>query len=256
MKAALSVTALACLSLFAATATTTIGQTGHVTVTPPKKDGNENITVAFVLPDESGTSSISATAFGLNGKKKNADDDEQTTAEEKATELAGALQEAIDAEDQRRKNEVPPLDPTGLSATANLDSVDVSLPGGKIKKLEKTNNTREPRDTSMVTPGEGQIALGSVTLNGEISGAASEQNGTAQLWLQVGWEEYLIPTTQGMTLRELITEVQRVLELGGHRVTTDGGSRLSVVLPLGAPIFGAGSDDRTLGIERFSAAAL
>lgn len=254
MKLAFALSALACLSLYALPALAPVGQTGHLTTTAPKKDGSEHITLGYILPDETGNSSLTATVSGINGKKKNDADDEPTTPEEKAQAIADALQKAIDAEDQARVDQGK--EKTGLSVSANLDSVDVSLPGGQITKLVKTNNTREPRDTSMVSPGEGQVAMGQASLGGSISGAPEEQTGTAQLWIQVGWQEYFVPTSQGMTLRELTQEAQRVLELDGHRVTVLGAGVLTVVLPSDAPIFGIGSDDRTLGINRFGTSVL
>lgn len=254
-----------CLLILAASATlavaklptpVTFGQTGHLTTSPPKKDGSESITVSFKLPGQTANQSIVGEGSGINGIPRNGNDDPQTTAEEKAAALADALQDAIDAEDQERASQDPPLGPTGLSATANLDSVDVSLPGGQITKVKKTNNTTEPRDTAMVSPGDGQVAMGEATFEGAISGVAHETVGVAQVWIQIGWEELTVPTQQDMTMRELIELVQRTLETEGFSVMTTGESGFAVVLPIDAPIFGIGSDDRTLEIQSFSAAVL
>jgi len=55
---------------------------------------------------------------------------------------------------------------------------------------------------------------------------------------------------------ELIRNVQLMLEQDGYRVMTAGQRGFAVVLPYDAPIFGVGSDDRTLEVESFSAAIL
>lgn len=232
-----------------------VGQTGSLVTTAPKKGGSEHVTVSYKLPGETTNRSLTGTAADIHGQSRN-DNDPQTTAEDKATALADALQNAIDADNEERAGQTPPLPPTGLAVTTILDTMIVSLPGGQVTKVKKTNNTNEPRGTAQVSPSEGFVAMGEVSLAGAISGAASETGGTAQLWLQIGWNEYTIPTVQGMTMRELVEEAQLMLELEGHRVMTTGQRGFAVILPSEAAIFGAGSDDRTLEIESFSAAVL
>lgn len=256
MKSLLALAALATLAVASLPPLAPVGQTGSLVATAPKKDGSEHITVSYKLPGETANRSLTGTAADINGKPRNEDDDPQTTAEGKATALADALQDAIDADNEDRAGQTPPLPPSGLAVTTILDTVIVSLPGGQITKVKKTNNTNEPRDTAQVSPTEGFVAMGEVSLAGAISGAASETGGTAQLWLQIGWDEYTVPTEQGMTMRELIQDAQLMLELEGYRVMTTGQRGFAVILPSEAAIFGAGSDDRTLEIESFSAAVL
>ena len=256
MKSLIALAALATLTVASIPPLSPVGQTGHLTATAPSKDGAEHLTVGYRLPGESTNRTLTATADDIHGKPRNSEDDPQMTPENKARALASALQETIDADNEERANQDPPLPPTGLAVTLILDSVTVGLPGGTITKVKKTNNTNEPRDTAMVSPPEGFMAMGEVSLEGAISGAASETGGTAQLWLQIGWEEYTIPTEQGMTMDELIRNVQLMLEQDGYRVMTAGQRGFAVVLPYDAPIFGVGSDDRALEVESFSAAIL
>lgn len=256
MKIALAIPFLALGALAASMPRTPLGQVGNLTATLPKKDGIEHVTLGFKLPDQAANMSLTAEVAGIHGLPRDDDDDPQTTAEDKAQAIADALQDAIDAMDEERMNQVPPLPATGLTVSLFLNQVSVGLPGGNITTIKKTNNTNEPRDTASVTAPEGLEAVGEVALAGAISGAPVETGGAAQLWIQVGWDEFTVPTEQGMTMSELVDAARRTLELEGFRVMTTGQSGFAVVLPAEASIFGVGSDDRTLEIESFSAAVL
>jgi len=191
-RAALATPAFANLSPLAP-----IGRTGSLTATAPRKDGDEHITISYKLPGEPTNRSLTGTASGITGKPRNGDNKPQTTPEEKATDLAGALQDGIDADYEDRAGQTPPQPPSGFEVFSYLDTVLVGLPGGTITKVKKTNNTGGPGDTTTVSPPGGSVAMGEGALARAISGAASETGGTAQLWLQIGWEEYTIPTVQG-----------------------------------------------------------
>lgn len=189
----------------------TVAETAHMTLTAPRQDGSETITIRY--KDATGAWQDVEAEITVNGKKQGDDDDEQTTPHQKATKIAAAINEQ---------------DPD-LGATAILDSVTIGCAGCDMKTFRKTNHTNEGSRTA-ITIDATQIGMAEFVIAG--SAAGYDLDGQPSfIEIGVGGYTQVFAITAKMPVADLRAEIRDTFATAGFRVGLSGDTVQIVVPP-------------------------
>lgn len=235
MKVFLLAPALAAgLLLISSTASSSAFEgTAHLATNPPRKDGNETVTVSYKNA-QGVTSSLPATVEGLNGVPSNSGDDAQTTESEKAQAMVSAINTASAA--QGNPISATYVAPDGVVVSANN--------GGSINGITKTNDTRE-KDTRTLAPEATKVSVANYQLKGSVSGMNVLGGGGSSVWIGASGTEIQFSLTAAMDLDELRNEIANAFAEEGFRTGVIGDT-VTIVLPASDPRASFDLDDATV----------
>ena len=171
------------------------------------------------------------------------EDDPQTTESQKAQKIAAAINAAAGAEGA-------PVSATAVSPDGVVVS---STDGGQIKKIIKTNNTKE-KDFLVLNPDVDEDSVTAITFEGSVSGQSVGGGGGSSVWIGASETEIHFPLTAAMDLNELRQDIADAFENEGFR-TAVVGNTVTIVLPDEDARASFDIDDATL-VTRFGITVL
>ena len=176
----------------------------------------------------------------MNGTPRSADDDPQTTAADKASDLADSINEAARGDD----GQAGTADDHPLTATAIGDVVVVQNreTGGVINGLDVDDDSSERVLIETHAP-----VAGEVRLDGAVSGLGADgtPGASGAVTLVLGSSEYSVATQDGQSPADVLDDLRATLGSAGLQARVSRG-RLRIVLPAGVRRIGFEADDATL----------
>lgn len=206
---------------FAALARLDGGSSAKITAFPPKKVGDESITINY---------KVGSTTITLTGNTGSLAKD--LPAATKAGKIADGINAAAGAN-------------SPIHASASGSEVTVTCSGGEIKSANITNNTSE-RAKVEVPGSPAGVAIGTVELNGSVAGVRIGGTEESTLTINAGGTQHVFALGSQPSLRALANQIIDAFEADGVSTSVIG-TTLLFTLPSDVGTYvDADADDRSL----------